>query len=696
LEQVLQKNYNSAMNILYLAAVVCLTLTGSGFAGEIAPTDSLRFKIGQMMMSDFLGATPSGEIMADISEHHLGGVILFQYQNLPERAGIGSMTAELKAEAQLPLFIATDQEPGIAQRLNGWNGFFDAPSAYELGSSDSEYLTRDVARTFASWFLETGINTNLAPVVDLRLQPYNVIGNRAFSIESEVVIRNAHWFIDEFRQAGLMTTLKHFPGHGSSLGDSHYGFTDVTETWTEAELEPYHALIDSGVVDIIMTAHVFNSHIDSLHPATLSYPTITGLLRDSLDYDGLVVTDEMSMGAISANYSMEEAFVLAINAGVDVLLYRFASDPYVNISVGNIVDLVEAKVLDGTITESRINEAYRRILHLKEKYLRTQPVMADQVLVDRLHVWPVTDYVTISARIDNPDQHTLDVSALIHTDAGIPTDTIPLFNDGVHYDGAADDSIWAASWVATEEKNYFISIMTRDLDAATSRTLPRAARLTSAGPLVYAGNSLALRPRPADPRYPRLYLTLTNTGQVSPVNDITAVLSTTDSSITGISKAEAWFGDIPAGESVAGTDYFQIEYAADAPLFQPVTFELAILSGGCQFWHDTLTIWNTLDIVAASEGVPLDYALHQNYPNPFNPATTIAFDLPRAGNASLTIYDLLGREVVRLVEGHRSAGRHHLRWEGKDSRGLEAPAGIYIAHLASRNYSNSIKMLLLK
>jgi beta-N-acetylhexosaminidase len=354
-------------------------LAQNSFAGEISPGDSLRLKIGQMMMSDFLGASPSEEIMADISGHNLGGVILFQYQNLPERAGISSMTAELKAGAQMPLFIATDQEPGIAQRLNSWNGFFDTPSAYEFGSWDSEFLTRNVARTFASWFIETGININLAPVVDLRIQPWNVIGDRALSIESEVVIRNANWFIDEFRQAGLMTTLKHFPGHGSSIGDSHYGFTDVTETWTETELEPYHALIDSGVVDIIMTAHVFNSHIDSLHPATLSYPTITGLLRDSLGYDGLVVTDEMSMGAISANYSMEEAFVLAINAGVDVLLYRFATDPSDTVSVGNIVDLVEAKVLDGTIAASRIDEAYRRIMRLKDKYLLNQPVSTSGV-----------------------------------------------------------------------------------------------------------------------------------------------------------------------------------------------------------------------------------------------------------------------------------------------------------------------------
>ncbi|MFC1483491.1 glycoside hydrolase family 3 N-terminal domain-containing protein [Candidatus Neomarinimicrobiota bacterium] len=684
------------MNILYSSAVACLILAQNSFAGEIAPGDSLRFKIGQMIMSEFFGASPSEEIMADISGHNLGGVILYQYQNLPERAGIINMTTQLNDGTQLPLFIAVDQEPMIAQRLNSWNGFFDTPSAHELGSWDSEYLTRNVARTFASWFLETGININLAPVVDLRIQPYNVIGDRAFSIESEVVIRNAHWFIDEFRQAGLMTTLKHFPGHGSSLGDSHYGFTDVTDTWTETELEPYRALIDSGMVDIIMTAHVFNANIDSLHPATLSYPTITGLLRDNLGYNGLVVTDEMSMGAISANYGMEEAFVLAVKAGVDVLLYRIGSDPGGHTSIGYIVDLLEAKVLDGTIAAGRIDESYRRIMRLKDKYLLNQPVAAHQVLVNRMYIRPGMDSVAISAWIDNPDLHNLAVTALIHTDAGVPADTIALYNDGTHQDGAAGDSIWAALWVTAEEENYFISMMTKDQDAATSRTLPRAARLTSAGPVVYAGDSLALRPRPADPRYPQLYLTLANEGLVASVADITAALSTTDASIASISKAEASFGDLTAGATVTGTDFFQVEYTADASLFEPVTFTLSISSGGYEFWSDTITLRNILDIIASEVGLPVDFTLYQNYPNPFNPATTIAFDLPQAGPTSLIVYNLLGREVVRLADDNRSAGNYHFRWEARDNFGREVPAGIYIASLVTPEYTNAIKMLLLK
>ncbi|MCH7529058.1 MAG: T9SS type A sorting domain-containing protein [Candidatus Marinimicrobia bacterium] len=319
-------------------------------------------------MIDFLGSNPSEAILADISQHNLGGVILYWYQNMPERSQILSMTTYLNDNAQIPLFIATDQEPGFPQNLNAQNGFSDTPSAHELGVMDTESETRNIAATFANWFTEVGINLDLAPVVDLRLDSTNVIGDRAFSSDPATVTRNAYWFIDEFHQQSHATTLKHFPGHGSAADDTHAGFTDVTDTWSDIELEPYRALIDSGVVDLIMTAHVFNSNIDSLYPATLSYNTITGLLRDSLGYNGVVITDEMSMGAIRNNYGIDEAFILAVNAGVDIILYRIGRDPAGRTSISYIIDLLEQKVIDGTIPVSRINESYARIIKLKENY----------------------------------------------------------------------------------------------------------------------------------------------------------------------------------------------------------------------------------------------------------------------------------------------------------------------------------------
>jgi beta-N-acetylhexosaminidase len=180
-----------------------------------------------------------------------------------------NLIADLQAAARIPLLIATDQEGGRVSNLNANNGFSQSPLAYAMGLRTAERYSEQIGDEFAHWFCEVGLNTDFAPVVDLRLQPGNVIGDRSFSADPDTVVLNASWFIDAFRRRHLITALKHFPGHGSSIGDSHAGFTDVSDTWTEAELEPFKRLIDAGQADLIMTAHIFNSRIDSLFPATL-------------------------------------------------------------------------------------------------------------------------------------------------------------------------------------------------------------------------------------------------------------------------------------------------------------------------------------------------------------------------------------------------------------------------------------------
>ena len=191
---------------------------------------------------------------------------------------------------------------------------------------DSEDSTRMQAEKMAQWLYATGINNNLAPVVDLDINPLSpAIGyyERSFSMDPVVVIDHAQWFISEFSNYNIITTLKHFPGHGSAEEDSHLGFTDITDTWTDKELLPYRHLIVNDYDDIIMVGHLYNAHIDSVYPASLSFKTIQGLLRDSLGFNGVVVSDEMLMGAITNNYSFDEAIELAINAGTDMLLYRY-------------------------------------------------------------------------------------------------------------------------------------------------------------------------------------------------------------------------------------------------------------------------------------------------------------------------------------------------------------------------------------
>ena len=191
--------------------------------------------------------------------------------------------------------------------------------------------------------------------------------NRCFSAETDVIVRHAGWFIDECRRQGVLCTLKHFPGHGNAISDTHYGFVDVTDAWTPRELEPFASLIDAGLADLVMTAHLFNRHIDADYPATLSAKTINGLLRGQMGFDGIVVTDDLYMQAILDNYSIETALELAINAGADLICvgnnintgYE-ADRPY------RLVDMIVNLVKQGRIPWQRLQESRQRVLRIVE------------------------------------------------------------------------------------------------------------------------------------------------------------------------------------------------------------------------------------------------------------------------------------------------------------------------------------------
>ncbi|MEA3287190.1 MAG: glycoside hydrolase family 3 N-terminal domain-containing protein [Candidatus Marinimicrobia bacterium] len=354
--------------LLLLLLSHVLLLNSLSAQNDLWEHDSLRYKIGQMIIFGFSGETTPQVVLDEITEYNVGGVLLYRvYGNIENASQASQLVSELQANALIPLFIATDQEGGSVTNLRLSNGFHNSPSAYELGQQNDETTTREVASMFSSWFNDIGLNTNFAPVVDLRLNPGNVIGDRSYGADPNIVTQNAYWFMDEFHQNDQLTALKHFPGHGSSVGDSHLGFTDITDTWQEIELEPYYSLMDSGCVDMIMSAHVFNTDFDPLYPATLSAATINGLLRETMGYNGVVVTDAMMMGAITQNYGLTEAVTLAINAGVDILLYNWDDDLDGHRLVPLLVEHITTQVLSETIPRFRIEESYQRILNLKSR-----------------------------------------------------------------------------------------------------------------------------------------------------------------------------------------------------------------------------------------------------------------------------------------------------------------------------------------
>lgn len=375
---------------------------------------TLRHKIAQMLMVGFANSGLSMDtLLVDIQQRKLGGVILFQH-NLLNPAQITQLTTQLSQYAETPLFIATDQEGGRVARLDENNGFEESYSAYQLGTVfNNEDSTRSTAGKMAGWLAQSGINVNLAPVVDVNVNPNSpAIGRlkRSFSADPMIVFQHAHWFIDEFQHRNVISTLKHFPGHGSASYDSHLGLTDITATWTETELIPYLQLFASGYNELVMIGHLYNAQLDSAYPASLSQRFIQTLLRDELGFQGVAVSDEMLMGAITTYYTFDEAIELAINAGMDILLYstNFLNDLSL---VRQFVDIVEQKVEGGLIAESRIDEAYSRIISLKQKLTSVPPVYVKRTLPETISLQnypnPFNASTTISISINRPGRVSL-------------------------------------------------------------------------------------------------------------------------------------------------------------------------------------------------------------------------------------------------------------------------------------------------
>jgi beta-N-acetylhexosaminidase len=342
-----------------------------------SPEPSLRYKIGQMLLVGFRGLTvaESSSIVADIRDHALGGVLLFDYdtptqtpiRNVQSPAQLTALVARLQATAATPLIVAIDEEGGMVARLDQRHGFPPTVSEQEMGERDDVAYTQQQAGAMAETLRSVGVNLNLAPVVDLNVNPDNpIIGSlgRSFSADPDVVTKQASAFIEAHHEIGVSCTLKHFPGHGSSTGDTHLGVVDVTTTWKPIELEPFANLVSAGLPDAILTAHVFNSTLDPRYPATLSQATITGILREQIAYDGLVLSDDMQMGAIRDAFGYEDAVRLAIQAGIDVLTIA-NQQVFEEGIVGRTIDIVEQMVSTGQLTEDRIDVSYRRIQAFK-------------------------------------------------------------------------------------------------------------------------------------------------------------------------------------------------------------------------------------------------------------------------------------------------------------------------------------------
>lgn len=342
------------------------------FSGIAQSVDSLDIKIGQMILIGFPGTKVDEKVLDEIRQGKVGSIIIFE-KNIPAKnsfAELKKITWTYQKASPIPLFIAIDQEGGRVNRLKEKYGFPRSVSAAKLGKFSLDSV-QFYAETTAATLAGLGINVNFAPVVDLSSNPTNPIiakPERAFSAKADSVTLFAREVIRQHRKLGIVSVLKHFPGHGSSKDDTHLGIADVTTTWNESELLPYKTLIDSGEVDAIMTAHIVNKKLDPTgNPGTLSKKVIDSLLRKKFHYRGVVFSDDMQMHAITKHYGLEEAIKLSINAGVDILTFSNNISGSQERTVDKVHQIIKKFVENGTISRERIDESFKRIMNLKEQ-----------------------------------------------------------------------------------------------------------------------------------------------------------------------------------------------------------------------------------------------------------------------------------------------------------------------------------------
>ncbi|WP_373600553.1 beta-N-acetylhexosaminidase [Paraclostridium bifermentans] len=325
---------------------------------------SLDEKIGQMIVAGFNGTNINSEIETLVNDLKVGGVILFS-RNVENSEQLSSLTKNIKSlSKKTPLFISIDEEGGRVSRLPKDTKKFKR--ARDIGNtSDVKYAYKNGMK-LGNTLKEHNINMNFAPVLDIHSNPKNtVIGDRAFGNNENIVSIMGIATMNGIKESGVIPVVKHFPGHGDTEVDSHYGLPSVNKSLKELEqfeLIPFKKAIDNEC-DAVMVSHILMENIDDKNPATLSKKVINDLLRNKMNFDGVVITDDMLMKAISNSISIEKASIKSINAGTDIIL--IGNDLKI---VKSTINEIKLAVKDNEISEKRIDESVYRILKLKEKY----------------------------------------------------------------------------------------------------------------------------------------------------------------------------------------------------------------------------------------------------------------------------------------------------------------------------------------
>jgi beta-N-acetylhexosaminidase len=367
------------MRLLFCAAIFSLSFLSTNVQAQ--KLDSLGIKIGQMLLIGFPGPAVDPAVLEEIRQGKIGSIILFEKNIPPQNSFIAlkKIIWTYQQAAPTTLLVGIDQEGGRVNRLKDKYGFPKSITARAMGQAKTLDSVRFYGESTASTLAGLGFNVNFAPVVDLASNPDNPIiarHGRAFSANEDSVALLAKEFIKAHRKYNVLTSLKHFPGHGSSKDDTHLGIADVTNTWEQRELKPYQLLIDSGYADAIMTSHIVNRQLDKAgNPGTLSADILTGILRQRLHFNGVVFTDDMQMQAITKHYGLKDAIKMAVNGGVDIMTFSNNLPDKESRIVDLAHDMIRKMVASGEIKPERIDESYRRIMAMKKRLTAVNEVV---------------------------------------------------------------------------------------------------------------------------------------------------------------------------------------------------------------------------------------------------------------------------------------------------------------------------------
>lgn len=336
---------------------------------------TLEEKIGQLLLVGIDGTSVSEQTEELIEAYHVGGLILYgkNIQDTTQTLNLLNHLKELNESNDVPLFLSMDHEGGGISRLP--DEIYKLPTSEHIGSLNDGQFSYRIGQLQGESLAVFGFNMNYAPVLDINSNPENpVIGDRSFSHDAQIVSEMGIQSMKGIQTQQVVPVVKHFPGHGDTSVDSHLELPEITKNiqqLRDLELIPFLDAIKQNA-DAVMIAHILMSEIDSQYPASMSETIITDLLRNDLNFKGVVITDDMTMGGITQNYNIGEASVKSVQAGSDIIMVAHGLD-----NVVNVFNALEHAVKNGEITEESIDEHVYRILELKQRYQITNEQVED-------------------------------------------------------------------------------------------------------------------------------------------------------------------------------------------------------------------------------------------------------------------------------------------------------------------------------